>query len=102
MSNLERSVLASPGDRSETFWAGNAGDNQPGAATVSLTGSWSGAVTLYHALADGEYQAVTSYSSGPTEDIVIIGSNEESFYFEAASGFSGTARVIVAQGEVRA
>jgi hypothetical protein len=99
-SILQRSVLNAPGDLSVEYPASHKGDNQPGAARVSLTGSWTGGVTLYNSLGDNQWTVVKTYSNGPDDDIAIICTRYELFRFEAASNFSGTANVIVAQGEV--
>jgi hypothetical protein len=96
----QRSELAAPGDRSTEYPAGNAGDNQPGAARISLTGSWTGGVTLYNILGDGAATVVKNYANGPDDDIAVVCSSRELFVFEADSDFSGTAHVIVSQGEV--
>jgi hypothetical protein len=69
-------------------------------ARVSLTGSWSGGVSLYNALADGVWTFVKTYASGPEDDIAIVCTKEEKFRFEAQADFSGSASVIVSQGEV--
>ncbi|MDR3154298.1 MAG: hypothetical protein LBW85_08535 [Deltaproteobacteria bacterium] len=98
-SILQRSVLSAPGDVSLEYPAGNMAAN--GRATVSLAGAWTGGVTLYHALADGEWIAVKTYSGGPEEDVAFVSAERELFRFEAISGFSGECRVIVAQGEVQ-
>jgi hypothetical protein len=100
MSILQRSILNAPGDVSVEYPAGNKGDNQPGAARVSLVGSWTGSVTLFNSLGDGHWTVVKTYSNGPEDDTAIICTRAELFKFEAAGDFAGTARVIVAQGEV--
>ena len=99
---LKRSILAAPYEESAEFPAGHKGDNQPGSAVISLTGTWTGGVTLYHSLGDGEWLAVKTYANGPEEDTAIISSKAELFKFIAAANFSGTAKVIAAQGEVLA
>ncbi|MDR3152901.1 MAG: hypothetical protein LBW85_01180 [Deltaproteobacteria bacterium] len=97
---LARSVLTAPFDVSVEYPAGNARDNQPGAARVSLAGSWTGTVTLLTSLGDGDWTVVKAYSKGPEDDVAVIGSRRELFRFEAESDFAGVAKVIVAQGEV--
>jgi hypothetical protein len=101
-SILQRSVLSAPGDLSEEFPAGHAGDNTTGNARVSLTGSWTGGVVLYNSLGDGEWCAIKRYENGPEDDVAKVCTRRELFRFEAADDFSGEARVIVAQGEVGA
>jgi hypothetical protein len=97
---LRRSVLAAPGDLSAEYPAGNARNNEPGAARISLTGAWAGSVILKNSLGDGEWTLVKVYGAGPEDDIAVVCSRRELFRFEAAMDFSGEARVIVSQGEV--
>jgi hypothetical protein len=97
---LKRSVLTAPDEVSAEYPAGNAGNNEPGAARISLLGTWTGSVILKNSLADGEWTVVKAYDSGPGDDIAIVCSRRELFRFEAAADFDGEARVIVSQGEV--
>jgi hypothetical protein len=97
-----RSELLGPGDVSAVYLAGNGTGNVPGAARVSLAGSWTGAVTLRNSLGDGVWTLVKTYASGPEDDIAIVCTERESFRFEAGGDFSGQALVIVSQGEVKA
>jgi hypothetical protein len=96
----KRSVLTAPGDISTEYPVGNVGDNSHGSARISLTGSWSGAVTLYNSLGDGQWVFVKTYDQGPEDDIAIVCAKREFFRFEAGGSFSGSASVIVSQGEV--
>jgi hypothetical protein len=101
MSEIQkRSILAAPGDLSTEYPAGNIGDNSAGEARVSLTGAWTGGVTLYNSLGDGAWTFVKTYDQGPADDIALVCTNAELFRFEANLDFSGQASVIVAQGEV--
>ncbi|MDR1037350.1 MAG: hypothetical protein LBT40_12525 [Deltaproteobacteria bacterium] len=99
-SILRRSVLTTTGDVSAEYPAGNAGNNGPGAARVSLAGSWAGGVILSNSLGDGEWVFVKLYAFGPEDDIATVCAAKELFRFEAAADFVGEARVIVSQGEV--
>jgi hypothetical protein len=100
MSEIQRrSVLTSPGDVSTEYPVGNCRDNSPGMARVSLAGSWTGGVTLRNSLGDGVWVVVKTYGNGPEDDIAVVCGRKESFRFEAEPGFSGTASVIVTQGE---
>jgi hypothetical protein len=96
----QRSELLAPGDLSVEYPAGHIGDNAPGYARVSLTGSWTGKVILYNSLGDGIWTFVKNYSQGPEDDIAVVCTKRELFRFEAAGDFAGTANVIVSQGVV--
>ena len=98
--NLRRSILTAPGEVSAEYPAGHVGDNSPGFARVSLTGSWTGGVVLKNSLGDGDWAVVKTYGNGPEDDIACVCGKREVFMFEAAADFSGTARVLVTQGEV--
>ena len=98
--NLRRSVLAAPGEVSAEYPAGHVGNNAPGYARVSLAGSWTGGVILRNSLGDGVWTVVKTYDNGPEDDIACVCASREVFQFEAAGNFSGSAQVLVTQGEV--
>ena len=98
--NLRRSILTAPGAVTAEYPAGHVGDNSPGFARVSLTGTWTGGVILRNSMGDGEWSVVKTYDNGPEDDIACVCGKRELFRFEAANDFSGVARVLVAQGEV--